>query len=364
MATYESKKYATIPITATQVADGSVSDTEYQHLDGVTSDIQTQLNAVVGSAGGTMTGNLSFGDNVEARFGTGNDLKIFHDGSDSKIEDAGTGNLIIKAADFHVDNSAGNEAMIRAVEDGAVTLYHNNTSRAATTSSGLNITGELTATGNITASANVNGNGQNLTNLNASALASGTVPDARLPASALTSDWVKIATSESGSAVANLQFLGTYSDYRHLKVMLHGKWQNMNNNASYLSFRISTDGSSFSSSSIYHFTHLFMSTNASNFTYFGSGTTQAYFSRWNPYGNQGNKTMASEITLFGINETNAHKGFIANGGSWDRSQASDVHYNLSGGTINSTSTIRGVQLFHADGANISGGCGATLYGIK
>ena len=67
MATYESKKYATIPINATQVADGTVSDTEYQHLDGVTSDIQTQLNAVVGAGGGTRTGNLNFGDDIEAR---------------------------------------------------------------------------------------------------------------------------------------------------------------------------------------------------------------------------------------------------------------------------------------------------------
>ncbi len=32
-------------IDATQVADGSVDDSEYQHLDGVTSNIQTQLNA-------------------------------------------------------------------------------------------------------------------------------------------------------------------------------------------------------------------------------------------------------------------------------------------------------------------------------
>ena len=28
-------------------------------------------------AGGTMTGNLSFGDNVKAQFGTGNDLQIY-----------------------------------------------------------------------------------------------------------------------------------------------------------------------------------------------------------------------------------------------------------------------------------------------
>ena len=109
MATYESKRYATIPITATQVADGTVSDTEYQHLDGVTSDIQTQLNAVVGSGGGTMTGDLSFGDNVLAKFGTSNDLQIFHDANNSIIKDVGTGDLVLGGDNVQITNAALSE---------------------------------------------------------------------------------------------------------------------------------------------------------------------------------------------------------------------------------------------------------------
>ena len=50
MATYESKKYA-IPIEAPNIADGSVSNAEFQRLDGVTSDLQTQLDAKLNSAG-------------------------------------------------------------------------------------------------------------------------------------------------------------------------------------------------------------------------------------------------------------------------------------------------------------------------
>ena len=461
MATYESRRY-NVPVTdASKIADGSVNNTEFQHLDGVTSDIQGQVDSKLNLSGGVMTGSVTSNDNVRARFGSSNDLQIYHDGSNSIINNS-VGALVVNADTLQLKNGANNATLATFTQGGSSNLRFNGSTKLETTNTGVSATGELGATGNITAGANVNGNGQNLTNLNASSvasgtlpmarlsgtlpalngsaltnlngsnissgtlpmdrlsgtlpalngsaltnlngsnissgtvadaristltsskltgalpaldgsaltslnasnLASGTVPDARLPASALTSDWVKIATSESGSNVANLQFIGTYSDYRHLKVMLHGKWQNMNNNASYLSFRVSLNASNFSTSQIYHFTHLFMSTNASNFSYFGNGSTQVYFSRWNPYGNQGDKTMSSEITLFGINETNAHKAFIANGGSWDRSQTGDVHYNLAGGTINSTSRIRGIQLFHADGANISAGCGATLYGIK
>ena len=51
MATYESKKYATIPIAATQVADGSVTDAEYQFINTLSSNAQTQLDAKLNSAG-------------------------------------------------------------------------------------------------------------------------------------------------------------------------------------------------------------------------------------------------------------------------------------------------------------------------
>ena len=72
MATYESTKYAIIPINATQIADGSVSNSEFQTVD-TSSSINTQLGTKVPLAGGTMTGNLAHGDNVKATFGDGAD---------------------------------------------------------------------------------------------------------------------------------------------------------------------------------------------------------------------------------------------------------------------------------------------------
>ena len=41
----------------------------------------------------TTTGDINFGDNDKAIFGAGSDLQIYHDGSDSYINDTGTGNL-------------------------------------------------------------------------------------------------------------------------------------------------------------------------------------------------------------------------------------------------------------------------------
>jgi hypothetical protein len=64
------------------ILDGAtLSTAELNYVDGVTSAIQTQINTKLATAGGTMTGNLSLGDNVKAQFGAGNDLQIYHDGS-------------------------------------------------------------------------------------------------------------------------------------------------------------------------------------------------------------------------------------------------------------------------------------------
>lgn len=55
--------------------------------------IQTAVNSKADTNGNTFTGDVSFGDNVKAKFGTGNDLEIFHNGTDSIIKDAGSGVL-------------------------------------------------------------------------------------------------------------------------------------------------------------------------------------------------------------------------------------------------------------------------------
>ena len=40
-------------------------------------------NAALPKAGGTLTGDVSHGDNVKAKFGAGDDLQIYHDGSNA-----------------------------------------------------------------------------------------------------------------------------------------------------------------------------------------------------------------------------------------------------------------------------------------
>ena len=113
----------------------------------VTNSIGTKLN----HTGGTMSGNLDHNDNVRARYGTGDDLQIYHDGSNSYIDDTGTGNLNINGSTIQVLKAGGSEHMARFISDGAVELYHNNNKKLETTSSGVSVTGALVASGDVTA---------------------------------------------------------------------------------------------------------------------------------------------------------------------------------------------------------------------
>jgi len=94
----------------------------------------------------TGAADVLFPDGARALFGAGSDLQIFHDGSNSYITEAGTGALIFKSNTYSFRNAADNEQIILASEDGAVTLYHNNVAKLATSASGVTATGTLNAT--------------------------------------------------------------------------------------------------------------------------------------------------------------------------------------------------------------------------
>ena len=94
-----------------------------------------------------ISSHLNLPDNAIAKFGTGGDLQIYHDGSNSYIKDLGTGNLAINTngSEIMLTGQNGSEYMIRAIQDGAVELYHNAVKKLATASGGVTVTGVVTA---------------------------------------------------------------------------------------------------------------------------------------------------------------------------------------------------------------------------
>ena len=95
----------------------------------------------------TANGGIALGDNDKATFGAGDDLEIYHDGSNSHIKDTATGNLNISGNDIQILNAASNEAMAYFAQDGSVTLYHNGSEKLATTATGIDVTGTVTMDG-------------------------------------------------------------------------------------------------------------------------------------------------------------------------------------------------------------------------
>ena len=102
---------------------------------------------------------FKFGDNVKAKWGTGGDLEISHNGTDSTI-DNNTGDLYIKTTgsgdDIQIDSAddfllnTNSKKSIQAIGDGAVELYHNDAKKIETSSSGATVTGTLNVVDTIT----------------------------------------------------------------------------------------------------------------------------------------------------------------------------------------------------------------------
>ena len=93
----------------------------------------------------TSTGDVSIvADSKKLLIGAGDDLQIYHDGSDSYIQDVGTGILAILGSEVRIQNAGGSENCAKFIENGAVELYHDNSKKLETTATGTQITGSLT----------------------------------------------------------------------------------------------------------------------------------------------------------------------------------------------------------------------------
>jgi len=91
--------------------------------------------------------SLIFADSTSAKFGNNEDLQIYHNGSDSYVDDAGTGGLILRGNAAVTIGKHTGETMGYFVADGAVTLYHDNAAKIATTATGVEVTGAATVGG-------------------------------------------------------------------------------------------------------------------------------------------------------------------------------------------------------------------------
>jgi hypothetical protein len=136
-------------ITANASTIVALSATLESRIAALSATVATSISNYLPLTGGTLTGDLNLGDNDKAIFGTGSDLEIYHDGGGSYIDDIGTGPIRVRAGvggSVKIQDLDGDD-LINAVSNGAVSLYHNNSVKIATTSTGINVTGTATMDG-------------------------------------------------------------------------------------------------------------------------------------------------------------------------------------------------------------------------
>ena len=88
---------------------------------------------------------LEFADNAKAEFGTGGDLEIFHNGTDSILIN-NTGQLSLRANNLHL-TAKNTENYLIGTANGAVELYFDNSKKLETKSAGLDVTGQIDVIG-------------------------------------------------------------------------------------------------------------------------------------------------------------------------------------------------------------------------
>ncbi len=137
-ATAASTSQTAAATSATSAASSAAAAQAAANFE-VVNDTSPQLGGDLQTNGN----DIDFGDNDKAVFGAGNDLQIYHDGSDSYINDTGTGNLrLAGSSQIDIISSSG-EFMAKFIADGASELYHNNGKSLETTSVGVTVNGNL-----------------------------------------------------------------------------------------------------------------------------------------------------------------------------------------------------------------------------
>ncbi len=134
------------PVLTGDITGSVFADDSTLLVDGVNSTLNSSA----------LTKPISFADDERAIFGTGDDLQIYHNGTDSYIDDVGTGSIFIRSGTTYFQNAGGTKTSIQTNAGAGQTLYFNNNIKFETTTNGVTVTGAVTGdligdvTGNVT----------------------------------------------------------------------------------------------------------------------------------------------------------------------------------------------------------------------
>jgi len=165
---YDSNLQSFVDTFTLPTSDGTADQVLQTNGSGTLSFGTIDTSSLMPLAGGTFTGDvtftgdsynvvwdksdnaLEFADNAKAVFGTGGDLEIYHDGTQSVI-DSNLSNAylnIISGGGFTLKTSGGTNSIV-GFQSGGVSLYTNGSLKLATTTTGVQVTGNITVSGTV-----------------------------------------------------------------------------------------------------------------------------------------------------------------------------------------------------------------------
>ena len=128
----------------------AVNDKDIKFLGNDGGSTITALTLDMSDAGSAIFNHdVVLADNGRVLLGSSSDLQLVHDGSNSYIDDAGTGILYVRGNNKIILGKYTGETMVEANVDGAVELYYDNAKKLETTSTGITVTGSNSVDGYI-----------------------------------------------------------------------------------------------------------------------------------------------------------------------------------------------------------------------
>ena len=142
---------STTAIDSTTIANGS-SSVSVANNGAITSNANHDFSAGIDVTGNiTTTGNIELNDNRFVYVGDSNDGRLYHDQSNTYLEDNGTGELRLAS-----NNGAGvritkgsSETLANFTNDGACEFFHDNSQKMNTNASGINVSGNIAVSGTV-----------------------------------------------------------------------------------------------------------------------------------------------------------------------------------------------------------------------
>jgi len=116
---------------------------------GGTTNTDIKLNGGLTAQTLNISGNTILVDDAKLMLGDANDLQIYHDGSNSIIQDNGTGHVQVRSGTFTILNAAGSKTSAIFNSGSEQAFYYDDAQKLETTSTGINVSGSTLNQGNL-----------------------------------------------------------------------------------------------------------------------------------------------------------------------------------------------------------------------